>query len=680
MIVKDLYRSIPDLPSLTMSKKNKKEKRSEKTDDGISVLLQEQRIFDPPQDLVEKSNVKRWMNKHNIRTLDELLEKCLDLDWFWGEAAKELTEWYQPYKKVLEWDVPYAKWFVGAKYNIVHDALDRHAKSWRKNKVAYIFEGEPGDEKKLTYGELFVQVNKLANVLKSLGIAKGDRVGIYLPMIPELPISMLACAKIGAVHSVVFSGFSASAFRERVNDCEAKAVITCDGFYRRGRVVELKQQTDEALEDAPSVQNVVVVKRTGQPVPWNDKRDLWWHEVVDAQQPACETEVMDANDLLYFLYTSGTTGRPKGVMHAHGGYAVGTALTLKWVFDLKDEDVWWCAADIGWVTGHSYIVYAPLILGATSVMYEGAPDYPAPDRWWRIIEKYGVTVFYTSPTSVRLFMRYGEEYPRQRDLSSLRLLGSVGEPINPEAWIWYYENIGNKRCQIMDTWWQTESGSFLISPLPITPLKPGTATKPLPGIRAEVYNQMGKPITNAGGSLVLLNPWPAMLRGLYKDPERYKNVYWSRFPDTYLAGDVARKDSDGYFWIQGRADDVLKVSGHRIGNSEVESALVSNPKVAEAAVIGKPHELKGESIVAYVILRGGVEPSKELRQELRNHVAKEIGPIARPDEVYFVNDLPKTRSGKIMRRVVRAKVLGEPVGDISTLSNPEAVEELTKAK
>ncbi|MDH5362264.1 MAG: AMP-binding protein, partial [Aigarchaeota archaeon] len=345
-----------------------------------------------------------------------------------------------------------------------------------------------------------------------------------------------------------------------------------------------------------------------------------------------------------------------------------------------DEDVWWCAADIGWVTGHSYIVYAPLILGATSVMYEGAPDYPAPDRWWRIIEKYGVTVFYTSPTSVRLFMRYGEEYPRQRDLSSLRLLGSVGEPINPEAWIWYYENIGNKRCQIMDTWWQTESGSFLISPLPITPLKPGTATKPLPGIRAEVYNQMGKPITNAGGSLVLLNPWPAMLRGLYKDPERYKNVYWSRFPDTYLAGDVARKDSDGYFWIQGRADDVLKVSGHRIGNSEVESALVSNPKVAEAAVIGKPHGLKGESIVAYVILRGGVEPSEELRQELRNHVAKEIGPIARPDEVYFVNDLPKTRSGKIMRRVVRAKVLGEPVGDISTLSNPEAVEELTKAK
>ncbi len=680
MIVKDLYRSIPDLPSLTMSKKNKKEKRSEKTDDGISVLLQEQRIFDPPQDLVEKSNVKRWMNKHNMRTLDELLEKCLDLDWFWGEAAKELTEWYQPYKKVLEWDVPYAKWFVGAKYNIVHDALDRHAKSWRKNKVAYIFEGEPGDEKKLTYGELFVQVNKLANVLKSLGIAKGDRVGIYLPMIPELPISMLACAKIGAVHGVVFSGFSASAFRERVNDCEAKAVITCDGFYRRGRVVELKQQTDEALEDAPSVQNVVVVKRTGQPVPWNDKRDLWWHEVVDAQEPACETEVMDANDLLYLLYTSGTTGRPKGVMHAHGGYAVGTALTLKWVFDLKDEDVWWCAADIGWVTGHSYIVYAPLILAATSVMYEGAPDYPAPDRWWRIIEKYGVTVFYTSPTSVRLFMRYGEEYPRQRDLSSLRLLGSVGEPINPEAWIWYYENIGNKRCQIMDTWWQTESGSFLISPLPITPLKPGTATKPLPGIRAEVYNQMGKPITNAGGSLVLLNPWPAMLRGLYKDPERYKNVYWSRFPDTYLAGDVARKDSDGYFWIQGRADDVLKVSGHRIGNSEVESALVSNPKVAEAAVIGKPHELKGESIVAYVILRGGVEPSEELRQEMRNHVAKEIGPIARPDEVYFVNDLPKTRSGKIMRRVVRAKVLGEPVGDISTLSNPEAVEELTKAK
>jgi len=663
-----------------MSKKKKKDEIGESPAEGISVLLQEQRIFNPPRDLVEKSNVRKWMDKHNIKSLDELLEKCLDVEWFWGEAARELVEWYQPYNKVLEWDVPYAKWFVGAKYNIVHDALDKHAKSWRKNKVAYIFEGEPGDEKKLTYGELYVQVNKLANALKSLGIEKGDRVGIYLPMIPELPISMLACAKIGAVHNVVFSGFSASAFRERVNDCEAKAVITCDGFYRRGRVVELKKQTDEALEDAPSVQSVIVFQRTREPVPWNDKRDRWWHEIVDAQEPACDTEVMDANDLLYLLYTSGTTGRPKGVMHAHGGYAVGTALTLKWVFDLKDEDVWWCAADIGWVTGHSYIVYAPLILGATSVMYEGAPDHPAPDRWWRIIEKYGVTVFYTSPTSVRVFMRYGEEYPRQRDLSSLRLLGSVGEPINPEAWIWYYENIGNKRCQIMDTWWQTETGSFLISPLPITPLKPGSATKPLPGIQAEVYNQMGKPITKSGGSLVVLNPWPAMLRGLYKNPERYKDVYWSRFPDTYLAGDVARKDSDGYFWIQGRADDVLKVSGHRIGNSEVESALVSNPNVAEAAVIGKPHELKGESIVAYVILRGGVEPSEELRQELRMHVGKEIGPIARPDEVYFVNDLPKTRSGKIMRRVVRAKVLGEPVGDISTLSNPEAVEELTKAK
>jgi len=665
---------------LSMSRKGKKEGPGEKPDEGISVLLQEQRIFNPPRELVENSNVKKWMDKRNIKTLDELLAKCSNLDWFWGELAEELVEWYQPHKKVLEWDVPYAKWFVGAKYNIVHDAVDRHATSWRKNKVACIFEGEPGDERKLTYGELHVQVNKLANALKSIGVTRGDRVGIYLPMIPELPISMLACAKIGAVHSVVFSGFSATAFRERINDCEAKAVITCDGFYRRGRVVSLKTQTDESLEDAPSVQKAIVFKRTGEPVPWKAGRDIWWHEIVDAQKPTCETEVMDANDLLYLLYTSGTTGRPKGVMHAHGGYAVGTAQTLKWVFDLKEEDIWWCAADIGWVTGHSYIVYAPLILGATSIIYEGAPDYPAPDRWWRIIEKYGVTVFYTSPTSIRLFMRYGEQYPRQRDMSSLRLLGSVGEPINPEAWIWYYENIGNKRCQIMDTWWQTESGSFLISPLPITPLKPGSATKPLPGVQAEVYSQAGKPITNAGGSLMILNPWPAMLRGLYKDPERYMDVYWSRFPGAYLAGDVARKDSDGYFWIQGRADDVLKVSGHRIGNSEVESALVSNPKVAEAAVIGKPHELKGESIVAYVILRGGVEPSEELRQELREHVAKGIGPIARPDEVYFVDDLPKTRSGKIMRRVVRSKVLGEPVGDISTLSNPEAVEELSRAK
>ncbi len=523
-------------------------------------------------------------------------------------------------------------------------------------------------------------MNKLANALKKLGIKKGDRVSIYLPMIPELPIAMLACAKIGAIHSVVFSGFSALALRERINDCEAKAVITCDSFYRRGKKVPLKKQTDEALEDAPSVEHVIVYRRTGDEIPWDEKRDLWWHEIIKDMSDECETETMDANDPLFFLYTSGTTGKPKGVIHCHGGYAVGTAVTLKWVFDIKDDDIYWCAADIGWITGHSYIVYAPLILGATSIIYEGAPNYPNPDRWWEIIEKYKVTILYTSPTSIRLFMRYGEEWVKKHDLNSLRLLGSVGEPINPEAWIWYYTHIGGKKCQIMDTWWQTETGQFCITPLPITPLKPGSATKPFPGVSADVYDNEGKSIKNAGGNLVLTHPWPAMLKGLYKADERYRQTYWSRFKNTYLAGDVARKDDDGYFWIQGRADDVLNVSGHRIGNSEVESALVSHEKVAEAAVIGKPHELKGESIVAFVVLKKDVEPSDELKKELREHVAKQMGKIARPDEIWFVADVPKTRSGKIMRRLIRAKVLGQDTGDTSTLANPDVIKELEKAK
>jgi len=645
----------------------------------VDVLLQEKRIFYPPKEIVENSNVKKWMRKYGIETYDELLERAKDIEWFWGEVAKEVVEWYEPPKKVLEWNEPYAKWFVGAKYNIVHDALDKHVRSWRKNKVAYIFEGEPGDVRKLTYLDLYREVNKLANALKSLGVKKGDRVGIYLPMIPELPISMLACAKIGAVHSVVFSGFSTGGLRTRLADCEAKVLITCDGFYRRGKVISLKEQADEALERAPSVKNVIVYKRTGFPVPWKEGRDIWWQEFVDKQSPKCETERLDANDLLYILYTSGTTGTPKGVMHAHGGYAVGTALTVKWVFDIKDEDIWWCSADIGWVTGHSYIVYAPLILGATSIIYEGAPDYPQPDRWWEIIEKYGVTIFYTAPTAIRMHMRYGEEWVKKHDLSSLRLLGSVGEAINPEAWIWYYKHIGGERCPIMDTWWQTETGSFVIAPLPITPLKPGSATKPLPGFSAEIYDENGNVVKEGGGDLYLLTPWPAMLRGLFKAPERYKQTYWSRLPHKYLTGDKARKDEDGYFWIQGRADDILKVAGHRIGNYEIESALVSHPKVAEAVVIGKPHEIKGESIVAFVVLKEGGQPSDELRQELREHVAAEMGKIARPDEVWFVRDIPKTRSGKIMRRLVRAKVLGLPLGDISTLRNPEAIDEITYA-
>ena len=649
-------------------------------EEDISVLLDEKRVFKPNEDFVNQTNVKQWMDKHGIKTLDELYQKAENWEWFWDEISKELVEWYEPYNKVVEWEAPWVKWFVGAKYNVVHDALDKHVKSWRKNKVAYIFEGEPGDVQKLTYNDLYVEVNKFANALRKLGVNKGDRVAIHMPMIPELPIAMLACAKIGAIHSVVFSGFSALAFRDRVNDCEAKVVITCDGFWRRGRKVYLKEQADVALEEAPSVEHVIVCKRTGDGVPWTAGRDVWWHDLIFDSPKECETEKLDANDPLFFLYTSGTTGKPKGIIHAHGGYAVGTAYTLKWVFDMKDEDIWWCAADIGWITGHSYIVYAPLILGATSVLYEGAPNFPQPDRWWQIIEKYNVTLLYTSPTSIRLFMKYGEDWIKKHDLSTLRILGSVGEPINPEAWIWYYKHIGNENCQIMDTWWQTETGHFIISPLPITPLKPGSATRALPGLSAEVLNEQGEPIQNAGGDLVITHPWPGMLRGIYKNPDRYKLTYWSKFENTYLAGDVTRKDNDGYFWVQGRADDVLNVSGHRIGNSEVESALVSHPLVAEAAVIGKPHSLKGESITSYVVLKGDVHPNDDLRNELREHVGKEMGKIARPDEVWFVSDVPKTRSGKIMRRVIRSKALGEEVGDTSTLANPEAIEEIAKAK
>ncbi|MBD3366811.1 MAG: acetate--CoA ligase [Candidatus Eisenbacteria bacterium] len=646
----------------------------------IQVLLDENRLFEPPAKLAENSNVMAWMKKHGIGSYDELLEKCQDYEWFWKEMADELLEFYEPYDKVLEWDAPWAQWFVGGKYNIVHDALDRHMKTDTKDKVCFRFEGEPGEKKEWTYAEMYAEVNKLANAMKAMGVGKGDRVGIYMPMLVELPIAMLACAKIGAIHSVVFSGFSPQAFAERLNDCEAKLAITCDHFWRRGKKVALKEQTDEAMKMAKTVENVIVVKRMGDDVPWTEGRDHWWHEATADQSDECETEKLDANDILYILYTSGTTGRPKGIQHAHAGYALGTATTLKWVFDIKDDDVYWCAADIGWVTGHSFIVYAPMILGATSVIYEGAPAFPDPDRWWDMIEQHGVTVLYTSPTAVRAHMRLGDEHPEKHEMKSLRLLGSVGEPINPEAWMWYHLHVGKENCPIMDTWWQTETGHFMITPLPITPLKPGSATKPFPGISAKVYDEEGNAIQQAGGNLVVENPWPGMLRGLYKDPERYKNVYWSRYENTYLAGDVCRQDADGYFWIQGRADDVLNVAGHRIGNSEVESALVSHPKVAESAVVGKPHELKGQSLCAFVVLRKGVDATDELRNELREHVGKEIGKIARPDEIWFVDDVPKTRSGKIMRRVIRSKAIGEEVGDTSTLANPEAVEEIGKAR
>jgi acetyl-CoA synthetase len=642
----------------------------------LESLLREERVFYPQKEFVEKSNIKRFMDKFGIKSEDELRERALkNPEWFWNEVAKDIgIEWFEEPKKILEWDPPYAKWFVGAKYNIVHDALDKQFKI-RKNKVAYIFEGEKGDVRKITYAELYWEVNRFANALKELGVRKGDRVSIYLPMIPELPIAMLACAKIGAIHTDVFSGFSPMALRDRINDAEAKILITADGFYRRGSVVHLKEDADKALEDAPTVEKVIVVKRLGIEVLMQEERDLWWHEITANQPKECKTEVMDANDTLFLLYTSGTTGKPKGVIHAHGGYAVGVAATLKYVFDIKEDDIWWCTADIGWITGHSYVVYGPLILGATSVLYCGAPDFPKPDRWWEIIEKYGVTVFYTAPTAIRMFMRLGEEWIQKHDLSSLRLLGSVGEPINPEAWYWYYKNVGKERCPIMDTWWQTETGHFIITPLPTTPLKPGSATKPFPGIEVDVFDERGNSLygKNVGGFLVITKPWPGMLRGLWRNPERYRKTYWGKFENVYLTGDAARIDEDGYFWIQGRLDDVLNVAGHRIGNSEVESALISHPAVGEAAVVGKPHPVKGEAIVAFIVLRKGYKPSEKLKHELREHVAKEIGKIARPDEIYFVPDLPKTRSGKIMRRLVRAKIAGETIGDVSTLMNPESL-------
>jgi len=650
------------------------------TKKDVEVLMNEQRVFNPPKELVEQSNIKAWMDAHKIKSYDELLEKAKDVEWYWGEVAKEL-QWYTPWTKVLdESNAPFYKWFTGGKINIVQNAVDRHMKTWHKNKVAFIWEGETGEVKKLTYRELYIQVNKFANALKSLGVKKGDRVTIYMPMLLELPVAMLACAKIGAIHSVVFSGFSAKALRDRINDCGAKVVITSDGFYRKGSIISLKNNTDEALKDAPSIETVVVVRNTMNQVSMHNDRDLYWDEIIAGESMHCKTEEMDAEDTLFILYTSGTTGSPKGIMHVHGGYAVQIYSTLKNVFDIKEEDIYWCSADAGWVTGHSYVVYAPLIAGATSFIYEGAPAYPHPDRWWELIEKHGVTIFYTAPTAIRAHMRLGDEWPKKRDMSSLRLLGSVGEPINPEAWIWYHELVGKKKCPVMDTWWQTETGSFMISPMPLTSLKPGTATKPLPGIDADIYSEDGQSLTNKGGLLVIKKPWPSMLRTLYKNPDRYKETYWSKYPGIYLAGDIARKDENGYFWIQGRSDDVLNVSGHRIGTAEVESALVAHAAVAEAAAVGIPHEVKGEAIRTYVVLRKEFKPSTELKEELKKWVGVEIGPIARPEEIWFVDDLPKTRSGKIMRRVIKAKARGEPVGDISTLANPEAVEALDHLK
>jgi acetyl-CoA synthetase len=582
---------------------------------------------------------------------------------------------------VLDWQPPHAKWFVGGKLNVSANCVDRHARSAHRNRAAIIWEGEPGDRRTLTYFDLYREVSRFANVLKSLGVKKGDRVAIYLPLIPEAAIAMLACARIGAIHSVVFGGFSSDALRDRINDAQCSVLITADGGYRRGQIVPLKQMADEALKDTPSIRHVVIVQRqAGESFPIHVKegRDHWYHRLMQDADATCPPEPMDAEDVLFILYTSGTTGKPKGIVHTTGGYLVGAYATTQWVFDLRDDDVYWCTADIGWITGHSYVVYGPLANGATVLMYEGAPDWPQRDRFWQLIEEHGATILYTAPTAIRAFMRWGTEWPAKRDLSSLRLLGSVGEPINPEAWMWYYQHIGRERCPIVDTWWQTETGHILITPLPgITPLRPGSATQPFPGISPEIRNAAGEAVTEGGGLLALTKPWPGMLRGIYGDPERFVQQYWSKWKDgVYFTGDGARLDKDGNYWFLGRVDDVLNVAGHRLGTSEVESALVDHPKVAEAAVVGRAHEIKGQAVAAFVTLKEGVAASPALVDELKEHVVRKIGAIARPDQILFAADLPKTRSGKIMRRLLRDIADGKALGDTTTLADPNVVAKL----
>jgi acetyl-CoA synthetase len=636
----------------------------------IDALLKEDRAFAPSDAFRAQANVRD----------PEIYESAArDPEGFWAGFAREL-EWAAPWSRVLDWKPPHARWFVDGKINASVNCLDRHLRSARRNKAAIIWEGEPGDRRTLTYFDLHREVCQFANVLKSFGVARGDRVAIYLPMIPELPIAMLACARIGAVHSVVFGGFSAESLRDRINDAEARLLVTADGGYRRGQVVPLKKVCDEALADTPSIEHAIVVKRGQADIPVEMKagRDYWYHEVMARAPYACEPEAMDAEDMLYILYTSGTTGKPKGIVHTTGGYLVANYATTKWVFDLKEDDVYWCTADIGWVTGHSYVVYGPLANGATVVMYEGAPDWPAKDRLWAMVARHGVTIFYTAPTAIRAFMRWGTEWPRRHDLRSLRLLGSVGEPINPEAWVWYHLHIGGERCPVVDTWWQTETGAIMITPLPgITATKPGSATQAFPGISAEVLNDRAERVEVGGGLLALTRPWPAMLRGIYRDPDRYVRQYWSRWtPEIYFTGDGAKRDEEGYFWLLGRVDDVLNVAGHRIGTMEVESALVDHQQVAEAAVVGRPHDIKGQAIAAFVTVKEGVSLSEALAEELKKHVAHKIGAIAKPDDVIFAADLPKTRSGKIMRRLLRDIAEGKTLGDTTTLADPGVVQKL----
>ncbi len=643
------------------------------TNTNIESLQHEERVFPPPPAFSAKAHIKSPAELEQLRA-----EAAADPEAFWARMAEEL-HWFEKWHTVLRWSPPHAEWFVGGKTNLSYNCLDRHLSTHRRDKTALIWEGEPGEQRTLTYQELHAEVSKFANVLKHCGIEKGDRVALYMPLVPELAISMLACARLGATHSVIFGGFSSNAIIDRVNDAECKLVVTADGGWRRGNEVKLKAAVDEALKETPSVKNCIVLRRTGSPINMQSGRDHWWHELMATASDDCPAVSLDSEHPLYILYTSGTTGKPKGILHTTAGYLLQAHLTTKWIFDLKDEDIYWCTADIGWVTGHSYVVYGPLSNGATVLMYEGAPNHPQPDRFWDIIERHRVNIFYTAPTAIRAFIKWGEQWPLKHDLSSLRLLGTVGEPINPEAWMWYHKTIGKESCPIVDTWWQTETGAIMISPLPgATPTKPGSATKAFPGIEADVMTRDGKSVAaNEGGYLVIKRPWPSMLRTIWGDDDRYREQYWSQIENIYFAGDGARRDEDGYFWIMGRIDDVINVSGHRLGTAEVESALVSHEAVAEAAVVARPDELKGSAIVAFVTLEGKHKPSPELNSELREHVVKEIGALARPDEIRFSDMLPKTRSGKIMRRLLREiATSGTVAGDITTLEDFSVLEKL----
>jgi acetyl-CoA synthetase len=654
------------------------DKNSEK-----SVQTPEVGLYYPPKELVENSNVMQWMNKKGMKSESEMRAWCSkNYVQFWDEMARTYADWFEPYKQTLQWKAPNASWFMGGKINVAYNAVDRHASSWRRNKLAYIFVGEPvGDVRKITYFELNREVNRFANALKSMGVKKGDRVGMYLPMIPELPISMLACAKLGAIHVVVFSGFSAGAVRDRLQESEPKVLVTCDGSYRRGKPLATKPQADEAIKGLDCIQKVVVVKRNGQETAMQEGRDVWWDEFVAGQSGTCETVPMESADPLFILYTAGAGGKPRGIVHTHAGTCVGPAFTTSWVFDIKDTDVYWCTADIGWITGHSYIAYGPLCVGATSIMYEGSPDYPDFGRWFKIIEEYGVSVIYTAPTAIRMFMNEGPEWPQKYDLSTVRLMGSVGEAMNPDAFVWWRKYVGGGSAPIMDTWFQSETCAQVIAPLPITPLKPGSPSFPLPGYNVEVVDDKGLPVAvGVTGDIIITEPWPSMLREIYHDPAQYIETYWSTFPGKYFSGDKARVDQDGYIWALGRGDDVLKVAGHRISNAEVEASAEKHPAISAAAVVGKPDKVKGESIVVFAVLKPDVQGDANLQKDIKNFVRKTLGPIAIPSDVIFVADIPRNKAGKPVRPLIKAKALGQPLGDISAVVNPQALDQIPLVK